>query len=181
MKTICLDPGHGMSNRKQGVYDPGTTHGVTEEATIVMKWVNCLRTLLMEKDMRVVRTRVDSKDPAPVGRRDDIARAYNCDLMISFHCNSGGGVGTETFYRGADDKAFAEKLNSAVVRGMLTTNRGAKTEKQSQHTSLAVMEFEKCWLIELGFLDHDGDRAKMLDDTVMLRTCKLLADVIQDY
>ena len=170
-----------MSNRKPGVYDPGTTLGLAQEAAIAMKWVNCLRTLLMEKRLRVVRTRVDSKDPAPVSRRDDIARAYACDLMVSIHCNSGGGVGTETFYRGEDDKAFAERLNNAVVQGMETRNRGVKTEKESQHTSLAIMEFDKCWLIELGFLDNEDDRAKMLTDTVMLRTCKLLADVIESY
>lgn len=31
MKTICLDPGHGMNNRRPQVYDPGAeSAGFTE-------------------------------------------------------------------------------------------------------------------------------------------------------
>jgi N-acetylmuramoyl-L-alanine amidase len=45
--TFCIDPGHGMSNRKPGVYDPGATVrvGSTEitEAGIVMDWANELK------------------------------------------------------------------------------------------------------------------------------------------
>ena len=176
--TIILDPGHGMSNVKRGRYDSGaTSHGV-EEASVAMDWVNELRTILRAKGHTVIRTRVDAKDPCPVSRRDDIAVSYGGDVMISIHCNSGGGTGAEVFFRGEDDRGKANQLSTVVSVGLGIKNRGAKTEKESQHTSLAVMEFEKCWLIELGFIDNDIDRAKMLDPARRKATCEDLAMVI---
>ncbi len=34
---VILDPGHGLSNRTPGVYDPGVVVGPYSEATIVME------------------------------------------------------------------------------------------------------------------------------------------------
>lgn len=180
MKTICLDPGHGMSNRKSLVYDSGAESNGYTEAAIVMEYANVLRLELVSRGFKVVRTRVDAKDPAPVSRRDDIARAYGAVCVISLHCNAADGKarGTETFFRGEDDRAFAKTLNTAVVKAMGTKDRGVKTEKDSQHSSLAVMEFDKCWLVELGFIDNKEDRALMLSTTTRLAICKALADAI---
>jgi N-acetylmuramoyl-L-alanine amidase len=180
MKTIILDPGHGMSNRKRGVYDPGAVSNGIAEATIAMDWANELRTILQSRKFRVIRTRIDAKDPAPVSRRDDIAVSYGGDVMLSLHCNAttGSASGTEVFYRGSDDKAMAAKLSAAVSTALGTKNRGAKTEAQSQHSALAVMEFDKCWLIELGFIDNPGDRAKMLDPTLRRKACEAIANAI---
>lgn len=178
--TIIIDPGHGMSNRKNLVYDPGAVSGGIKEADIAMAWANELRAVLKSKGHTVVRTRVDAKDPAPVSRRDDIARAYEGDLMISLHCNAANGKasGTETFYRGADDKALAVKITDVVCKTLGTRNRGAKTEKDSQHSSLAVLDFDKCWLLEIGFIDNVSDRAKMLNPELRRKACEALAEVL---
>ncbi len=176
--TIILDPGHGMGNRKRGVYDPGACFGNISEAAIAMEWANELRAILKDRKQTVVRTRVDAKDPCPVSRRDDIATSYGGDIMISIHCNSGGGTGAEVFYRGADDRAMAEKLSTVVSATLGIKNRGSKTESESQHASLAVMEFDKCWLIELGFIDNSDDRAKMLEPALRNAACMAIADVI---
>ena len=178
--TIIIDPGHGMSNRRSGSYDPGACSGNYTEAAIVMDWANTLREILKERGHRVVRTRVDAKDPAPVSRRDDIARAYGGDKMISLHCNAANGTasGIETFYRGEDDKAMAKDLTDALCAVMGLPNRGPKNEHESQHSSLAVMEFGKCWLIELGFIDNPVDRAKLLDPALRKKACEAIADVI---
>lgn len=180
MRTIIIDPGHGMSNRRPGVYDPGATSGGVSEAEIVMDWANVLRGILKERGRIVVRTRVDEKDPCPVSRRDDIARTYGGDAMISLHCNAANGKasGTEVFYRGEDDRAMAVRLSAAVSAALGLKDRGAKTEKDSQHSSLAVMEFDKCWLIELGFIDNPVDRAKMLDPNTRLAACEAIADAL---
>lgn len=180
LDTIIIDPGHGMSNRKPGVYDPGACSAGSTEAGIVMDWANELREALKARGAIVVRTRVDEKDPCPVYRRDDIARDYKGDRMISLHCNAATGTasGTETFYRGSDDLELAKKLTAAVCGALGTKNRGPKTESQSQHASLAVMEFEKCWLVELGFIDNHDDRAKMLDPELRRKACEALATVL---
>lgn len=177
---IALDPGHGLGNIRRGEYDPGATVGTIQEAAIAMSWVNMLREALRDLGHTVVRTRVDAKDPAPVSRRDDIARAYECQRMVSLHCNASNGKasGTEVFYRGADDKPMAQALSRAVSRVLRIKDRGAKTEQESQHPSLAVLEFDKCWLIELGFLDHPTDRARLLDPALMRAACEQIAHII---
>ena len=180
MKTIIIDPGHGMSNRKSGVYDPGACAAHHSEAAIVMEWANVLRDILKERGAKVIRTRVDEKDPCPVSRRDDIARAYGGDIMVSLHCNAATGTasGVETFYRGEDDRPMAARLTDALCGVLQLPNRGPKTEKSSQHSSLAVMEFDKCFLIELGFIDNPKDRAKLLDPDLRRKSCEAIADAI---
>ncbi len=180
MKTIILDPGHGMSNRKRGVYDPGAVSNGITEATIAMDWANELRTILRARKHRVIRTRIDAKDPAPVSRRDDIATSYGGDIMLSLHCNAATGTasGTEVFYRHTVNKAMAIRLSAAVATALGIKDRGAKTEAQSQHSALAVMEFDKCWLIELGFIDHSGDRTKMIDPQLRRKACEAIANAI---
>lgn len=152
-RIICIDPGHGMGNRRPGVYDPGATVNAPppnggkpreySEAVIVMMWADMLRTLLMAAGHKVIRTRVDAADPAPVGRRSEVARKHGCDVFVSLHCNAANGVanGTETFYRGPENLALATRANDAVVAGLGTRNRGVKTEQQSQHSTLAVLAF----------------------------------------
>lgn len=175
-----LDPGHGMSNRRSGRYDPGAVDAGVEEASIAMDWVNELRAILLARKIPVVRTRRDAKDPTPVGARAGIARRYGGDILLSFHCNaaSPSATGTETFYRGAANRPLAEAINSVVVAGLGLRNRGAKTEQQSQHGSLAVMSFNPCFLVELGFITNPTDRARMLDPRLRRRTCEALANLL---
>jgi N-acetylmuramoyl-L-alanine amidase len=176
-KTIIVDPGHGMGNKRKGRFDPGAVNNGVQEAQIVMDWANELRGFLLPH-AKVIRTRIDHKDPAPIGQRAKIAKEYGGDIMVSFHCNSSGvnASGTETFYRGSANKKQAEEINLIVVEGLGTKNRGAKLEKDSQHKTLAVMSFQPCFLVEIGFLDHKGDKAKMLDPELRKETCRRLAE-----
>jgi len=177
---IIIDPGHGMGNRKTGRYDCGAESNGITEAEIVMTWANELRDILRARKIAVVRTRVDAKDPCSISERARIAKRYGGTIMISLHCNAANGVarGTETFYRGAENKSKAVDLNLAVCAGLLTISRGVKTENESQHYTLAVMNFQPCFLIELGFIDHAGDRAKMLDADKRKATCLAIADLL---
>jgi N-acetylmuramoyl-L-alanine amidase len=179
-RIIILDPGHGMGNRRAGSFDPGAVAGGILEADIVMDWANVLREILMERGHRVVRTRIDHKDPASIGQRAKIAKQYHGDVMLSLHCNAANGKasGTETFYRGIDHKAKAEAITAAVCKALGTRNRGAKTESQSQHARLAVMSFQPCFLLEIGFIDHPGDRAKMIDPAYRRQACNAIASII---
>ena len=171
-QTVIIDPGHGMGNRRAGVFDPGVVYQGIREADIVMDWSNELRAQLRAAGRRVIRTRVNHADPAPIGKRAGIARHYNGEVMVSIHVNSfPGAQGTETFYRGASNKPLAERINAAVVSALGTRNRGAKTEGQSQHARLAVMAFQPCFLIELGFIEHKPERVAMLDPVLRAQGC----------
>lgn len=178
--TIIIDPGHGMSNRRSGVFDPGAVAGPVREADIAMIWANELRSIINAAGHKVIRTRRDNNDPCPVSRRDDIARSYRGDIMISLHCNAADGTasGTEVFYRGEDDQEMAKKLSAAVSSALGIKDRGAKTERDSQHPSLAVMDFDKCWLIEIGFIDNPVDCARMRDPMRINKTCNAISKII---
>lgn len=184
--TICLDPGHGLSNRKPGAFDPGAVVRVDgkdiREADVVLEWTDELRAVLMAEGHRVIRTRAHAKDPAALAERVSIALQHQCDVLISLHCNAADGFahGTETFYRGARNKPLAEALNTALAEALGTKNRGIKSEVASQHARLAVLNFPRAVLIELGFLDHAGDREKMLDEKRMLLACQAMAAALND-
>jgi N-acetylmuramoyl-L-alanine amidase len=180
MKTIILDPGHGMGNKRAGTFDPGAVASGIREADIVMDWANELRGILMSAGHRVVRTRVDHTDPAPIGRRAGIAKQYGGEIMLSLHCNAfnGNASGTETFYRGEGNKDTARRITTAVCAVLGTLNRGAKTEGASQHARLAVMAFQPCYLLEIGFIDNASDRRKMLDPDLRRKACEAIAAII---
>jgi N-acetylmuramoyl-L-alanine amidase len=180
MKTILLDPGHGMANRRTGVYDSGAEAAGVHEAAICMDWVNVLRAVLMQRGCRVIRTRVDAKDPAPVSARAAIARQYRAEILLCIHCNAADGraSGTEAYYRGTGNKARAAQISAAVSSTLGLKDRGAKSEGQSQHPSLAVMAFQPCYLVELGFIDNKTDRTAMLDSVKRRAACEKLADIL---
>jgi len=150
------------------------------EAEIVMDWANELRSILQRCGARVIRTRVDHQDPAPIGRRASIAKEYGCDIMLSLHCNAfnGSANGTETFFRGAVNETLAREVNAAVVGALGTRSRGIKTESASQHSRLAVLNFPRAVLLEIGFIDHAGNREKMLDPSLRRDACEALAGVL---
>jgi N-acetylmuramoyl-L-alanine amidase len=183
-RIVILDPGHGMANREARVFDTGSVAGNAREADIAMDWANVLRKILLERGHRVVRTRVDHRDPAPLRQRAKIAERYHGEIMLSLHCNAVKGPtkgianGTETFYRGINHKAKAERITAAVCKALGTRTRGAKNESQSQHARLAVMNFQPCFLLEIGFIDHAGDRAKMIDPALRLKACTALAEIL---
>jgi N-acetylmuramoyl-L-alanine amidase len=178
--TIILDPGHGLSNKRSGVFDPGACANGLREADIALAWANELRGILIGKNHVVVRTRKDNKDPAPIGTRDDVARRYFGDVMLSIHCNAADGKanGTEVFYRGKDHLETAQEICDAVCANIGTRNRGAKTESQSQHKSLAVMAFQPTYLLEIGFIDHIPDAEKMVNAALRKAACEAIASIL---
>lgn len=183
-RTIFLDPGHGMSSRRAGVYDTGAGVKVNAkwlyEADIVMDWANELKTQLEVLGAKVIRSRINASDAAPLGERVAVAHKHGCDTFISLHCNAADGKahGTETFYRGANNAALAKACNEAIVDSLGTKDRGIKPESASQHKTLAVLNHPKACLIELAFIDHPQDRLKLTDEHLRLLACQKLAEEI---
>jgi N-acetylmuramoyl-L-alanine amidase len=179
-KRICVDAGHGMGNRSQGVFDPGACAGGHTEADIALAWAKQLSAALIALGHDVVMTRRDNKQPTPLRHRAGIAKANDCDMMISLHCNAaeGSANGTEVFYRGIENRNLAQHFAIAVSQSLGTRLRGAKTEPESARGTLAVMAFQPCFLIELGFIDNPGDRAKLIDDDAMFCAAREIAKII---
>lgn len=156
---VCIDPGHGMSNARQGVYDPGATGGGIEEADIALQWALTGKWILNQAGIDVLLTRDDDRDPTPVSKRAGQAEAGDCDVLVSLHCNAGGGTGVETYVRGADDVPLAQTVQGAAVKATGGKDRGVKHESETRHKRLAVLGFDgPAVLVELGFIDSSKDR-----------------------
>lgn len=163
---IAIDPGHGMSNRNPGSYDPGACAGGVSEADVALQWALTLKWVLTRHGYGVWMTRDDDRDSDPVQTRDDRAKAAGCGLFLSIHLNSSDSPsarGVETFYRDSRDKELAAIVQRACLDATGSKDRGLKTEGQSQHSRLAVLDFDgPACLLETGFVSNASDRRVLL-------------------
>lgn len=177
---IAIDPGHGMSNRQSGVFDPGATHVENgfrhEEATIVLKYGLMLKDVFRAKGHEVFMTRDDAEDHAPVGMRAKNAKNAGCEVFISIHLNDfddDAANGQEVLYRDSDDKPFAQELQKALLAITGFKDRGIKKRED-----LAVLKFQgPSALIELGFIANDGNRETLLNPQKRGAICEAIAAV----
>lgn len=179
---IAIDAGHGMGNRKQGVYDPGAVSAGVAEADITLLWALAGKHILTQRGISVWLTRDDATDYTPVGTRDDRAEAAGCTHFLSLHCNAAGPTarGTETFYRDAADRAWAAVAQKAALRALGLRDRGLKLESASQHSRLAVFDFDgPACLVELGFITNPADRIAMLVRDNRILFWQAIADVLK--
>lgn len=173
---ICVDAGHGMGNRKTGVFDPGATVKVGSEtfaeADIALRYAHTLRTMLVANGATVFMTRTSSADPAAAGLRAGRAENAGCDLLISLHLNSNDNPqahGVEVLYRStAKDKPLADRLQPALV-----AVTGFKDRGTIQRMNLAVLKFQRgpVVMIELGFISNKSDRDFLLSGANRDRIC----------
>jgi N-acetylmuramoyl-L-alanine amidase len=173
---VCLDPGHGMANRRAGTYDPGCVRGELHEADIVLDYARAIGAELqaLGVGVTVFFTRRDNTRPTPLGTRAALAEDAGCDLFVSIHVNDADGkpTGTETFYTGTDDEPLAARCQAAMLKGLGLRDRGIK-----QTGSLTVLKFRgPAVLLELGFIGADA--ASLTDKTKIAATAKLLAQAI---
>lgn len=178
---ICIDPGHGMSNKQNGIFDPGATHVengfLFREADIVLRYGLALKDALRARQVEVFMTRDDATDHAPVSRRASMAKAAGCELFLSIHLNdfeADEANGIEVLYRDEPDRALAEKLLAALLPITQIKSRGIKIR-----SDLAVLKFDgPAALIELGFIANDQDRNRLLDAQVRDSVAKAIAEVV---
>jgi N-acetylmuramoyl-L-alanine amidase len=165
-----------MANVRAGVYDPGAvSHGLAE-ADIALQWVLTTNWILKNAGFETFLTRDDDRDVTPVGSRDNMALAAGCTHFVSLHCNAGGGTGVETYYRGADDLPLARLVNNCGVIASSGRDRGLKSETETRHKRLAVLDFKgPACLVELGFIDRSADRKWLVSRDARIRFANALA------
>src|ERR1044072_839233 len=128
---VAIDPGHGMSNRQFGIFDPGATHIENlvrhEEASIALKYGLTLKDVFRARQHDVFMTRDDNQDHAPVGQRAGNAKAAGAKVFISLHLNDfddDSANGLEVLFRGQEDKPLAQKLQTALLQVTNFKDRG---------------------------------------------------------
>ncbi|NCO36890.1 MAG: hypothetical protein AUJ92_01910 [Armatimonadetes bacterium CG2_30_59_28] len=181
---IAIDPGHGMSNRTAGVYDPGACKKVRAEtyceADIVLKYALSLKQFAHEAGVDTFLTRTSSADSAPVTTRATRAKRAGCTHFVSLHLNASTSAqanGLEALYRrSTKDKSLAAALQHRLVQVTGFRDRGIK-----QRTDLAVLRFTggPAVLIELGFISSKSDRDYLLVRDNRIAICKALLEVVK--
>lgn len=180
---IAIDPGHGMSNARVGVFDPGATRTVgTEtfaEADIVLRYGHALRQRLEDSGFQVFMTRTSSADSAPVSRRARKAAEAGCTHFVSLHLNAATSLqanGVEVLFReDGKDKPLADRLQDRLLDVTGLRDRGTK-----KRTNLSVLRFQPgpAVLVELGFISHDGDRSFLIQGVNREAICSGIFDVL---
>jgi len=156
-----------MSNRVSGVYDTGAVGvGGAKEAEVALAFALAVKWVSENDDrfkgkVKVVLTR-DATSPAPVSSRAGIARRMKADAFISIHLDwTPGASGTTVLHR-PSVSSWPELVHEATVKALGLPDRGIKTEGQSQHKTLAVLNFGiNACLVELGFIDSPTDMARL--------------------
>ena len=180
---IAIDPGHGMSNRQPGVYDPGATAHTSTEAEVVLDWGLTGKFILEGMGIDTYLTRRNKSISTPLGNRVPAALRAGCTHFISLHCNSHSSpwaTGTEVYYRGTEDLPLARMALEAALQATKLDNRGVRVESSSQHNRLAVLDFPgPACLLEIGFISHPTDRAVLLERNTRIIFWTLLGNALK--
>lgn len=159
-RVVVIDPGHGGD-------DTGVTgHGLTE-ADVVLDVARRLEGRLTATGVTAVLTRGELQAPS-VTERADLARRVSADVVVSLHCDreeTGRAQGVASHYWGGRDVPSASptghRLADLVQRevvartGLVDCRTHPRTWELLQVTSMPAV-----W-VELGYLSHDGDAARL--------------------
>jgi N-acetylmuramoyl-L-alanine amidase len=170
---LCIDPGHGMSNRQPGVFDPGCVRGDIREADIVMQWGDTLRRACLARGVDAWMTRGFPTVAAPLSKRVAAAKKQGCTHLISLHVNDADSPkanGTETLVRSDGNVPIARLVQSLAVQHL-----GLKDRRIVRRDDLAILKHPNSCLLELGFIGSSSDLAAMQCPTCRADLCNELA------
>jgi len=183
MARICLDPGHGLSNRKEGVFDPGAIGmGGAREADWNLTYAECLDNQFKARGYDANWTRRGNEFDCSHADRIRAARDFHADLLVSIHFNADTVVGNsspdgrvkgfEVLYRTEASQPIAQAVADAMKRAHKKV-RGTWVRKD-----LWVLRFEPSILIEFAFIDDPEDFALIQSEVWKEETCRTVAEAI---
>ena len=177
-KVIMLDAGHG------GSIDIGCQSKKLNEATISYRFAKKVKRILEKKGATVVMTRGKNEEKG-VSSRIIQALDVKPDYFISFHtnCASPQKNGTQTFFSGNQNEAFATSLQHEVSEALNTKDIGVEDEKFRRH-SLGVLKQQpssdtKAALIELGFLTNEKDAKALINKNNQKQVATAISNVLK--
>lgn len=156
MVKVYFDGGHGG-------YDAGASANGLKEKDLTLELSLRARDILLTEYSGVeVRVSRDTDVYPSLQARTDAANAWGADAFVSFHINSGGGTGFETFrYNGTsgDTLRLQNCLHDEIMKVVGLRDRG---KKQGNFHVIRESHMPAI-LTESGFIDHAVDSAKMKD------------------
>lgn len=199
-RVILIDPGHGGK-------DCGAVGHGLQEKDVVLQIARALRAELAQKGFRVLMTREFDRF-IPLEERSARAEDGQVDLFISLHLNAAANPeaqGVETYTLTARGYAPTQKpapispdrtqdvepghaalgasqllgyaLHRNLIRGTGSLDRGLR------HAGFQVLRENSCpsVLVELGFLSHADEAAKLAQENYQKEVVQGLARGVRDY
>jgi len=158
-KVIVIDAGHGA-------HDGGATAGGVREKDLALKISRLLANEFVAQGAKVIMTRKTDVF-IPLNERAEIANRNRADFFFSVHINSAPRQmsGTITFFHGpnAVKELLAKCIHREIVEAAKLPNIGVWSDKRIYNSGFAVLRNTKMpgLLLELGFINHPKDRARM--------------------
>lgn len=176
-KVLAVDAGHGGD-------DPGAQGFGLQEKAVNLDVALRLRDLLAAEGARVVMTRT-CDCTVSLADRVAIANDAGAHRFVSVHSNSCGGCGghgTETYYHTSlpSDSTAARLAGVAqeeAVQHLATRDRGVKQADfyVLRNTAMPAV------LVELAFIDHADDNAKLADPARRQEAARGLLHAVQRH
>jgi len=177
-KIIVIDPGHGGA-QAGARWREGNT--VIEEKTIALAIGLHVAELLARDGAKVILTRAEDK-AIGLYERTTLANGANAHFFISIHCDSNprpnSASGTTIYYHkdDADSRALGQALLNEIVKVSGLPSRGVRSDSVLYQTGLAVLRTSQmpAVLIEVGYLNHSFDRAKLVNADFQKRVAEAI-------
>ena len=161
-KLVIVDPGHGG-------HDNGATGGGVREKDLTLAVSKLLTDELTKQGATVLMTRKTDVF-IPLLIRSDMANRNHADLFIAVHINSTGGSGSQSgtisfhHLKNPTGKLLAECIQAEMAKVNGLPNIGTWSDGRIYDTGFSVLRNTKqraAVLLELGFINHPRDRARM--------------------
>lgn len=181
-KIVVVDPGHGG-------HDSGARGGDAREKDLTLAVSKLLADELAAQGATVIMTRTTDVF-IPLEGRANIANRNMADLFISVHINSTGGSPTQTggitFYhkKVAQRKLLADCIQREIAKVSGLPNLGTWSDQRiAKINGFSVLRNTKMpgVLLELGFINHPRDRARMLTADFKQQIAKAVVKGVKVY
>lgn len=177
-KVIVIDPGHGGA-RPGARWREGNR--VIEEKTIVLAIGLHIAELLSREGAKVILTRSEDK-AIGLYERTALSNSAGAHFFVSLHCDSNprpnSASGTTIYYHkdDSDSRALGQAILNEIVKVSGLPSRGVRSDSVLYQTGLAVLRTSQmpAVLIEVGYLNHSFDRAKLVDPAFQKRIAEAI-------
>ncbi len=180
-KVVVIDPGHG-GNQAGARWDSILEKDIT--LSISLK----VAERLAQEGASVLMTRAED---TTIGlyERTAMANRSNAHFFISIHCDSNprpnSASGTTVYFHkeDADSRALAQAILNEIVKVSGIPSRGVRSDSTLYSNGLAVLRTSQmpAVLIEVGFLNHSFDRAKLVDPKFQERVAEAIVRGLKAY
>jgi N-acetylmuramoyl-L-alanine amidase len=182
-RTICIDPGHGGSDR--GAYN--STYGIAEK-DVTLEISKRLAALLRQNGWKVVITRVSDRDVTyagspdkdELGARTQVAHCSNADLFVSIHINASMNKqanGVSTHWYKSIDQSLAQEIQFQLIEKTGRRDRGTPRDR---FFVLRTAEMPSV-LVEAGFISNDEEAGLLQNEEYLQRIVQGIANGLGIY